>query len=81
MSPKVSGASTRQIERYSGLAVAADPLPQVPVAAACNPAFVIPSASHWAAAMGDNRLPPPWKPCRLDWVGCDTERKVCPSSG
>ena len=48
--------------------MAADPLTPVPVAAACNPAFVIPSGSHWAAVLGDNRLPPPpWKPCRLGW--------------
>ena len=38
--------------------VAAGPLTPAPVAAACNHAFVIPSAVHRATVLVDNRLPP-----------------------
>ena len=59
----------------------AGPLALVPVAAACNHAFVIPSAVHRAAVLVDNRLPP--RPVKTLSLGlrCDTERKVSTSSG
>ena len=61
--------------------VAAGPLTPVPVAAACNHAFVIPSAVHRAAVLVDNRLPP--RPVKTLSLGlrCDTERKASTSSG
>ena len=59
----------------------AGPLTPVPVAAACNHAFVIPSALHRAAVLVDNRLPP--RPVKTLSLGlrCDTERKASTSSG
>ena len=59
----------------------AGPLTPVPVAAACNHAFVIPSAVHRAAVLVDNRLPP--RPVKTLSLGlrCDTERKASTSSG
>ena len=53
----------------------AGPLTPVPVAAACNHAFVIPSAVHRAAVLVDNRLPP--RPVKTLSLGlrCDTEAK------
>ena len=58
----------------------AGPLTPVPVAAACNHAFVILSAVHQAAVLVDNRLPP--RPVKTLSLGlrCDTERKACPAS-
>ena len=54
----------------------AGPLTPVPVAAACNHAFVIPSAVHRAAVLVDNRLPP--RPVKTLSLGLryDTERKA-----
>ena len=59
----------------------AGPLTPVPVADACNHAFVIPSAVHRAAVLVDNRLPP--RPVKTLSFGlrCDTERKASTSSG
>ena len=59
----------------------AGPLTPVPVAAAYNHAFVIPSAVHRAAVLVDNRLPP--RPVKTLSLGlrCDTERKASTSSG
>ena len=59
----------------------AGPLTPVPVAAACNHAFVIPFAVHRAAVLVDNRLPP--RPVKTLSLGlrCDTERKASTSSG
>ena len=53
----------------------------VPVAAACNHAFVIPSVVHRAAVLVDNRLPP--RPVKTLSLGlrCDTERKASISLG
>ena len=59
----------------------AGPLTPVPVAAAYNHAFVIPSAVHRAAVLVDNPLPPrPVKTLSLR-LRCDTERKASTSSG
>ena len=50
----------------------AGPLTPVPVAAACNHAFVIPSAVHRAAVLVDNRLPPRHaKPAAIPIADCD----------
>ena len=59
----------------------AGPLMPVPVAAACNHAFVIPSTVHRAAVLVDNRLPP--RPVKTLSLGlrCNTERKASTSSG
>ena len=81
--PKMADFRSKSaIDVHAGLQpVAAGPLTPVPVAAAYNHAFVIPSAVHRAAVLVDNRLPP--RPVKTLSLGlrCDTERKASTSSG